>query len=593
MLILLRLVHQSRGVLVFATLCGFIGGFGNAGLLALINQALAADAEWLPHLGGMFLMLGIVVLVTRTLAQTLFMRLGQQVKARLRMSTIHRIGGASFLSLERQGAAKSMAVLTQDLDTIVALFIGLPALATQGALIVGCLAYLAYLSWGIFVVAFLTIVLGTFGYRLAHTQALFHLRASRVREDELIRHFRSLFDGAKELKLHRARRRAFIDGTLAGNVEAVRAQRTRGYLLYAAANSWGNFILFAFIGLTLFVFGQHLGASKQVLSGYAIVFVYMIMPIEAVLSSMPMVSAARVALERIEHVNGELVQETGDDEITRTSARVRVNHHVNGSSDTCDSAHDGTAVEGCDTPVRGFREIVLEGVAHRYFREKDNGTFTLGPVSTVFTPGEIVYLIGGNGSGKTTLAKMLVGLYPPEEGRIVVDGLPVGAGDREAYRQHFSVVFSDFFLFDNLLGLRAAMAINAAQSAGDLDADAQRLLHELQLDHKVSITQGVFSTLALSQGQRKRLALLVAYLEDRPFYVFDEWAADQDPLFKDLFYRRLLPALKARGKTVLVITHDDRYFGLADRYLKLEYGQVMEQGDGAALQQAALAASVD
>jgi putative pyoverdin transport system ATP-binding/permease protein len=102
----------------------------------------------------------------------------------------------------------------------------------------------------------------------------------------------------------------------------------------------------------------------------------------------------------------------------------------------------------------------------------------------------------------------------------------------------------------------------------------------LQLDHKVSIKDGAFSTLELSQGQRKRLALLVAYLEDRPFYVFDEWAADQDPLFKDVFYRELLPELKAKGKTVLVITHDDRYFHLADRYIKLEYGQLVESGAG-------------
>ena len=579
MSILLRLVRHARAMLVVAMLCGVVGGFGNAGLLALINQALAADVDALPHLGVMFLMLGIIVVVTRTLAQTLFMRLGQQVKATLRMSTIHRIGAASFPALERQGPAKSLAVLTQDLDAIVALFIRLPALATQGALIVGCLVYLAYLSWWIFAVAVSTIVLGTLGYRLAHTQALFHLRASRLREDELVRHFRSLFDGAKELKLHRARRDAFVDGTLADNVEAVRAQRTRGYLFYAAANSWGNFILFAFIGLTLFVFGQHLGASATVLSGYAIVFVYMIMPIEAVLSAMPMITAARVALERIEHVTGELVPEAGTPVGTRPTRSGGV-----ASADDSERTRRDAGTD--DAASAHFNEIVLEGVAHRYFRERENATFTLGPVATVFRPGEIVFLIGGNGSGKTTFAKMLVGLYPPEVGRITVDGVPVRDRGQEAYRALFSVVFSDFFLFDNLLGLRAMArgdALNAGGVLGALDDDAQRLLRDLQLEHKVNVREGVFSTLHLSQGQRKRLALLVAYLEDRAFYVFDEWAADQDPLFKDVFYRRLLPALRARGKAVLVITHDDRYFCYADRYLKFDFGQLVEEGLGAAL----------
>jgi putative pyoverdin transport system ATP-binding/permease protein len=136
------------------------------------------------------------------------------------------------------------------------------------------------------------------------------------------------------------------------------------------------------------------------------------------------------------------------------------------------------------------------------------------------------------------------------------------------------VIFSDFFLFDTLLGMKL----------DGLDQQAKLLLEHLQLDHKVKIENGVFSTTELSQGQRKRLALLVTYLEDRPFYVFDEWAADQDPIFKEVFYRRLLPDLRAKGKTVLVITHDDRYFHLADRYVKLDYGQLVEEGRGTDLQ---------
>lgn len=117
---------------------------------------------------------------------------------------------------------------------------------------------------------------------------------------------------------------------------------------------------------------------------------------------------------------------------------------------------------------------------------------------------------------------------------------------------------------DALLGLRGA----------DLDARATRYLMELELDDKVQIRDGAFSTTALSQGQRKRLALLTAFLEDRPIYVFDEWAADQDPHYREIFYRRLLPDLKARGKTVLVISHDDRYYHLASRIIRLEYGKV-------------------
>jgi putative pyoverdin transport system ATP-binding/permease protein len=273
------------------------------------------------------------------------------------------------------------------------------------------------------------------------------------------------------------------------------------------------------------------------MSGYAMVFLYMIMPIEGLLSAIPNISSANVALERVEQVNRDLPAE-------RTDADAQA--------------------------LAPFDSIRLEAATHRYFREKENEMFMIGPIDFTFRPGEIVYLIGGNGSGKTTLAKMLVGLYPPETGRVMLNGRAVEEAEWDAYRQYLSVVFSDFFLFDSLLGI----------DTPGIEGEIEALLVELQLEHKVAVDGGRFSTLDLSQGQRKRLALLVAYLEDRPFYVFDEWAADQDPVFKDVFYARLLPGLRRRGKAVLVITHDDRYFHLADRFIKLEHGTIVDTGKG-------------
>jgi len=174
--------------------------------------------------------------------------------------------------------------------------------------------------------------------------------------------------------------------------------------------------------------------------------------------------------------------------------------------------------------------------------------------------------VGGNGCGKTTLAKVVTGLYLPESGVIRANGTVVEAVAQAAYRQLFSAVFSDFHLFESLL--------HAADS--EIDGMANDWLHKLHLDHKVKVEAGAFSTRDLSQGQRKRLALIAACLEDRPVMVFDEWAADQDPLFKDFFYYEILSELKARGKTLLVISHDDRYFAVADRMIKMERGQIIE-----------------
>src|SRR5207248_1747016 len=190
--------------------------------------------------------------------------------------------------------------------------------------------------------------------------------------------------------------------------------------------------------------------------------------------------------------------------------------------------------------------------------------FRLGPIDLSLARGELVFVAGGNGSGKTTLAKLLVGLYAPADGEVRLNGRPVG--DREQYRQLFSAVFANGHLFDRLLGVQAA---ELADGAGDY-------LTRLELGHKVRVEGGKFSTTDLSQGQCKRLALLTAYLEDRPVYVFDEWAADQDVHYREIFYTRLLADLIARGKTVVVISHDDRYYHLGDRIVKLESGKLVE-----------------
>ncbi|VTM86688.1 ABC transporter ATP-binding protein YojI [Raoultella ornithinolytica] len=93
-----------------------------------------------------------------------------------------------------------------------------------------------------------------------------------------------------------------------------------------------------------------------------------------------------------------------------------------------------------------FRSLTLQEVRYQYQGE-DGERFTLGPLNLQFTPGELVFVVGGNGSGKTTLANLLVGLYPPDSGAILLNGSKIAADQQAGYRQLFSVVFSDFFSF--------------------------------------------------------------------------------------------------------------------------------------------------
>jgi putative ATP-binding cassette transporter len=203
--------------------------------------------------------------------------------------------------------------------------------------------------------------------------------------------------------------------------------------------------------------------------------------------------------------------------------------------------------------------VQLENIEYEY--QDDDKIFKVGPINHEFRSGEIVFITGGNGSGKTTLAKLLTGLYEPHKGRVLINGTEVS---RNELGGHYSNVFSDFYLFRKLYGVDHT----------NKHDEIERYLDLLQIKDKLIINDGVFSTVKLSTGQRKRLALLVSYLEDRKIFIFDEWASDQDPEFRRFFYQDLLHELKQRGKCVIVITHDDRYFHVADTVLKLHMGQI-------------------
>jgi putative ATP-binding cassette transporter len=187
--------------------------------------------------------------------------------------------------------------------------------------------------------------------------------------------------------------------------------------------------------------------------------------------------------------------------------------------------------------------------------------FSIGPLNLTITRGETIFLVGGNGSGKTTTLKMMTGLYPAQRGVIKVDHDLIDRHNLQDYRERFSTVFAEFHLFDRLYGLD-----------GVADEEIMAILESLQIADKTRVENGRFTNLELSTGQRKRLALAICLLEDREILVFDEWAADQDPHFRRHFYEVVLPELKARGKTIIAATHDDRFWHLADRVIRMEYG---------------------
>lgn len=528
-------VRISRRSLALVVAAGVVSGFGGAGLLILINRTLADPEGSRTAYAGAFAALCLIVPCTGLLSQWLTFRLGSTAIFELRLQLCRHILASPVRQLEEVGAPRLLASFTDDIGAITSALIDLPMLSMHGAILLGTLVYLAWLSPSIFLLVLACLVVGILGCKLPMGRAVRYFRLLRDEWDALLGHFRGLTLGIKELKLHRERREAFVTEVYRPTGEAIRTYGIRGQTIMAASNNAAQVLFFVIVGVLLYILPGFRQVDTNLLTAYVVTLLFMRAPLGILLARLPDMSRAAVAAEKLTELRRSLDSRNPEREMPAAAALPAA-----------------------------WQRLELAGVTHSYRREQEDDDFALGPIDLTFEPGELVFVIGGNGSGKTTLAKLLVGLYRPEAGEIRLDGTAVTDETRDRYRQLFSAVFYDFHLFENLLGL----------SGPDLEARAREYLVELRLDRKVRIEEGGLSTLDLSQGQRKRLALLTAYLEDRPIYLFDEWASDQDPLFKEIFYGHLLSDLKARGKTVIVITHDDRYHHLADRIVRLEYGQL-------------------
>lgn len=533
------LLRTAWRIVLLAGIAGLLNGGSTAGLIALINGALNNFAGSKAWLTWGFLGFSVILLMTHFASQVLLVRASQGAIFQLRLLLSRRILASPLRDLENIGNPQLLATLTDDVESVSRSFAVLPGVFNAIAIVAGCLFYMAWLSWTAFLVLVGLIIFGVVSYEFLAARGDHFFRLAREEQDRLFHHFRAVTDGNKELKLNRARRQAFLSQQLQTTAAAYRRLNILGMTVFATAASWGQLLLFMTIGFFLFALPSLLQVKTTVLSGYVLTIIYLMMPMQQVIEAVPILTKASVALKKIDSL------------------------HLSLANQDADSISEEKAV--LETSAE-WQQIQLVKITHSYSSgQGDNAfTFTLGPMDFTFNRGELVFIVGGNGSGKSTLAKLLTGLYAPESGALLMDDQPITDANREWYRQHFSVVFADFYLFDRLLGF----------ANPDLDFQAHELLEQLKLEHKVEVKQGVLSTTALSQGERKRLALLTAYLEDRPIYLFDEWAADQDPKFRDLFYTQMLPELKRRGKTIFVISHDDRYFHVADRIIKLDYGKV-------------------
>jgi putative ATP-binding cassette transporter len=415
-------------------------------------------------------------------------------------------------------------------QTIVPLIIGFQSLI----LLIFMTIYLFSQSVGAGLLTVIFAALIVQGYLSKATELQDTMTAAATADAALRRTSEEIGRGFKELRLNTAKIAAF-ETELKAQSEAVAEHRAGNAHIIGALVTTGNSAAYMLGAAVVFLLPVLTGAHGPDLLRIVTTVLFLLGPLGGVVGAIQQLSAAQFSLSTADAFEKRLVESAVSSIQTATSS------------------------------VPAFESLELAGISYRHKRDHGEAAFAIRDIGFELRRGEVIFITGGNGSGKTTMLRVLTGLYHAESGAIRLNGAELAKDRLDEYRQLFTTVFSDFHIFQKPYGLDT-------DGIGRLRAN----LDDFDLGMKFPDEDFVsgYDPLALSSGQRKRLALALAMAERRPVMVLDEWAADQDPMSRDRFYRALLPKLRATGLAIVVVTHDDRYFDLADKRYHMEDGQL-------------------
>ncbi|EGM76576.1 cyclic peptide transporter [Rheinheimera sp. A13L] len=529
----IELIKRNKYKIIANSIIGAASAFFGLWLITLLAdnsiESINADLSgWMIKFS-----LGLVCLfIVSNIANYFMTKLSIHIKSEVRSALVKRILNTPFNVLDKMGGHKVQASLTTDVSDISGGIATMPRYIYNFLTTVICLGFLAFKSLSLFLVLIVVLPLGLLVSALFINRAEEYDEKYREDYDELHKQFKSLVDGVKELNNNSNRKKAFYQNDVTPSLNEINSSDLKSEWFWNLTESWGQILLFLCLGSVIFAHSAFgLGESTDILS-FIFILTFLLGPIDYLLSSQEDITKAMIAIRKLDKLA------FSDEQCIDFESKEK-------------SLPDNWS-------TISFRQ------ASFHYEQEDNH-FVSGPFNIDIHRGEVVIIKGGNGSGKSTFAKLLIGLYQIDSGTIQVNETKITPDLLIGYQNLFSVIHSDFYLFDSVINRNGELVS---------DDDIRKYLEKLQLSDKVQVENGKFSTTKLSHGQRKRLALLLAYLEDAPVYVFDEWAADQDPYFRRFFYEELLTELKNKGKTVIVISHDDKYFSVADRLVTFEEGNI-------------------
>lgn len=482
------------------------------------------------QLGIAFIVACLLVVAVKTIAAVLSIFIASKAAMEHRLELYRRINRLSIIDLERMGQARIINILTLDTQQITGGALCLPNIWISSVTIIGLCGYLAFLDFRVFVFVCIGLLLQLGGYYFPTKTATRCFFKARNFYDQIQEGVRGLVFGAKELKMSESMSREFYREELLSGERGWLRATLKGQSILRVAENASQMFTFLIIGAVIFHLSYVYTVDPGALMGVVMVLVYLTGPITNLSTSISSLREGEVALQRLKVFYNGLESE---EEVSN------------------------------EQPIDdNWTTLEIRDLHYQY--ESSPTAFAIKNINLTFKRGEITYIVGGNGSGKSTLSKCLSLHYKPTQGHVAFNDQVVEASNLASARENISVIYSDYHLFRRIytpIGEKEEKKI-------------ERYLKYLGLHEKVTVVDGQFSTTNLSDGQKKRLALLVVMLQDRDVCVFDEWAAEQDPEFKDFFYSVILNELKAENKVIIVISHDDQCFKYADRMVEMSAGQV-------------------
>ncbi|MFK7059255.1 cyclic peptide export ABC transporter [Flavobacterium oreochromis] len=504
------------------------------GILFIINNVISNSKGYdEPYLSWGFLCIIVFTYLLNIIFQKRLNKYAYFILYENEKKIFNRILNTKLITLEKFGTQRFYTVIED-----VRVFSSLPEVITHSInsllMLLLCLVYMFTLSlYSGLAVLGLIIVIAAIYFVVMNTMTG-KVATLRKYNENYFKYVNDVIKGFKNLKINSVLAKNLINNNLNPNRDQARDLNYTINYIFLSINLISQYGLYLIIGAILFVLPNLNLLPKEDITSYVVILLFITGPITNLINMQSIYTRFAVANKRINDFMKDFVLEDNHSE-----------------SLICEKAND-------------FETLEFKNISFNYGESLEEKSFALDKVNFNVKKGEVIFIIGGNGSGKSTFINVLTGLYDRVSGDIILDGKDLGS--KSDLQSLIAPVFTDNYVFSH----------NYDHYKLENNPEYHSLLKLMEMDKVVTDDKEDSARRNFSKGQSKRMSLIFALLEERPILVLDEWAADQDPYFRKYFYEELVPKFKRDGKTIIAVTHDDAYFDQADRIVKFDYGQIVQ-----------------